>query len=109
VEVLHGLTADRCGIVASRNEERTTPGLSRRAATKLLGSAVGLACALGLTRKSNASRFSAAMHFVVDGEKSVALDLPVEIEEALTNKSVVEILTQVNGNLYRANFKVEIE
>ena len=100
---------DRCGQDVSRDEERTTPGLSRRAATKLLGSAVGLACGLGLSRTSNAGRFSAAMYFVVDGEESVTLDLPVEIEKALANKSVVEILTKVNGNLYRANFKVEIE
>ncbi len=78
---------------------------SRRGAAKLLAGAIGLGLGMGIARTAHAAR----MVYLVDGKEAALGELPVDIEDALAAKKVVEILTEIDGRLYRANFKVEIE
>jgi len=90
--------------MTNKNDGGAEPG-SRRGAAKLLAGAIGLGLGMGIARTAHAAR----MVYLVDGKEAALGELPVEIEDALAAKKVVEILTEVDGRLYRANFKVEIE
>lgn len=79
---------------------------SRRNATKLLAGAVGLGMGLGLVRKAYAAP---GLVFEADGKTIASSDLPDEVARALLEKQEVSVLAEIQGSLYRANFKIEIE
>jgi hypothetical protein len=67
-----------------------------------MAGAAGLGMGLGLTPSTNTT-------VIIDKEDAGGIALPSLVTENLARGHTVELLTRVNGSVFRATFKIEIE